>query len=171
MEMSKRKRERLDIGSNDQKKPKSSRTDERAATLHRKHEGPVGKELEDKDAAGVETKSIKGTHKAKNTKNQEDSDGHKAVIERAPLRNDTSQTVAASHEKLELRVAKLERRKGKKMKSGDHSNNAQVVSKHRKGSQQKGRLRSRNEKSFWKVSDAIGGQMLDLDPIFALNEE
>lgn len=183
MAMSKRKRERLDVGMNNgQKKPKPSRK-ERGATLTGKHEGLGGKKAEDKDTvavavdSGAELEPVKGTDKEKSTNTQEDSDGEKAVIQMAPLTNDTSQTMAqpenasASHERLEQRVAKLERRKGKRMKIGEHQKGTEEVSSQRKSSRRKGRMRSKNEKPFWRVSDATGGQMLDLDPIFTLNEE
>ena len=184
MVMSKRKRERLELGRNtDQKKHKPFQKDDRVATSHQKHEGPVGNEAEDKDTgavavdAEVESKPVKGTNKTKRKNNQEDSDGQKAALQTAPFTSDTPQTMAqpgnvsASPDKLESSLVKLERRKGRKTKTRGHPKNAEVVSNQREGNRQKGRMRSQKEKPFWKVSDAIGGQMLDLDPIFALNEE
>lgn len=184
MAMSKRKRERLDVGrKNNQKKPRSSREDDRIVISDGNRKGPTGRQTEDKDTpavaveAEVELKSVKGADKANRTKNQEDSEGKKTVIQKAPFKQDAPQTmvqpmnISASHGKPEPTVANLERTKGKKTKTGGHPQNAEEVSKKHKGSRQRRRKRSRNEKSFWEVSDAIGGKTLDLDPIFALNEE
>lgn len=182
--MSKRKRERPDIGrDNDQKKHKPSREGGRVTLLHGKTEGLEKKEVEDKGVvaiavdAGVKKESVKTVEKTKSRKNQKDSDSQKPSIKGAPSTSATPQNVAqpgnvsVSHEKPELTVSKLEKRKAKKTKAGEHPKNAGVPSNHHKDNRQKAKMGSQNERSSWKVSDPIGGQMLDLDPIFALNEE
>ena len=182
--MSKRKRERLDVGrKNDQKKSKPSREDDGTTTLHGIREDPAGKETQDKKApavsadAGIEFKPPQRADKAKRTTSYEDSDGQKVAIQTAPPANNAPQNraqlrnVSASHKNLGLKVTRMKRRKSKRTNTKEHSRNAEAVSNQCKGSRPKKTKRSLNEKLFWKVSDAIGGQMLDLDPIFAPSEE
>lgn len=188
MLMSKRKRDRLDVGrQNDQKKPKPSREETGITTLHKNRERPTGREADLKDVSAAvvdnqgELKSIRGAKKVKRTNVQENSEGQKAGIQTAPSTNDAPQSItqpgniSTSHDNVELKLVKTKtkkkKKKGKKMKTGEPPKNAEAVSDQRKGSQPKKRKRSQNTKSFWEVSDATGGQMLDLDPIFALNEE
>lgn len=182
--MSKRKRERLDVGrKNDQKKSKPSREDEGTTTLPEIREGPAEKEIQDKKApavaadAGIDPKTIQKADKAKRKTSYEDSDGQKVAIRRASPANNAPQNraqltnVSASHEKLGLKVTRMERGKGKRTRTKEYSINAEAVSNQRKGSRPRKTKRSPNEKLVWKVSDAIAGQMLDMDPIFALREE
>lgn len=181
--MSKRKRERLDLGRiDDQKKHKPSRKGERGATITKKHEGLVEQQAEHGENfavavdEGADLKPLKETDKSKRT-NIKDSDRQEAVMQNGLLTNGIPPTLALTknnlvvHEKLEQKAAKIKKKKNKKKKIGEHSKDIEVLSSQRKSSRQKRRTHSQKEKSLWRVSDAIGGQMLDLDPIFALNEE
>lgn len=82
--------------------------------------------------------------------------------------------------KMARRAAKIERRKLKRLQRESAavrkpSNGEKKVgadqTKERRSRKKSFKHRSNAKSSGWSVSDAIGGQMLDLEPIFALNEE
>ena len=185
MIMSKRKRERLDVGRhNDQKKPKPSGEVDGIPTPHGNREKTIGREMVDEDALASavdregEAKTIRRSKKAKRTNVQEESEGQNERIQTVPSSNDAPRNitqpgdVSTSCEKLELQVVRTKKKKVKKVKkTKEPPENAEEVPSQRTSSRRKKRKRSETEMSFWKVSDVVGGQMLDLDPIFALNEE
>ncbi|KAL9596363.1 MAG: hypothetical protein Q9219_005841 [cf. Caloplaca sp. 3 TL-2023] len=51
----------------------------------------------------------------------------------------------------------------------DHSTNSKAQAKHNSGEGET--VKKRDSSPAWDLSEAIGGQMLDLDPLFSLNEE
>lgn len=185
MIMSKRKREKLDVGRHiDKKKPKPSGEVDGIPTPHENREKARGREVDNEDTLDSavdregELKSIRRSTKAKRTNVQEDSESQNERIQTAPSTNDAPRNitqpgdVSTFCEKLELQVARKIKKKGKKMKKPKESpENAEEVPNQRTASRPKQRKRFETQKSSWKVSDAIGGQMLDLDPVFALNEE
>lgn len=81
--------------------------------------------------------------------------------------------------KIKRRAAKIERRKLKRQKqnsitairsaSGDDQKGPQI--KQHRSRKKVPKDHPTGDASGWRVSDAIGGQMLDLEPAFALNEE
>lgn len=81
--------------------------------------------------------------------------------------------------KLALRKAKIERRRTKKAQEGElkivtnDASKAQANSGQRKSKDKNKKRKTNSEENAhsWNISDPIGGQMMDLDPIFALNEE
>lgn len=77
--------------------------------------------------------------------------------------------VTAKHAR---RLAKREKRK----KTKEQANHAQSLEQGNVGKRQKAHRHKADQDSLtgtssWSVSDVIGGQMLDMDPVFALNEE
>lgn len=79
------------------------------------------------------------------------------------------------------RASKIEKKKNRKQHGKERMVNAQKSdgeprrSVDVQGSQQKSKKlkkeRKNHTKASWKVSEITGGRMLDLDPIFSLNEE
>lgn len=67
--------------------------------------------------------------------------------------------------------AKTESRKLKKKQEETLAGHSSGQRKHKQKKNRKLPEDRGGEISRWKVSDAVGGQMLDLDPIFSLNEE
>lgn len=182
--MSKRKRERLDLGRiNELKKLKPHKKHERGA---KKEEGPQGPEANDCDTVngavneGLEPKPAQKTDKPKRMKITLEHDT-KSAEQNILISNGTSQPLALAGvgsithgskdpRKLARKLAKGERRKDKKMETGEHPEDREVRLSYSRNGQQK-RSHAHNGTSLWRVSDPMGGQMLDLDPIFALNEE
>jgi hypothetical protein len=180
--MSKRKRDRLDSGRvNQEKKLKPSNNNERGAIFARDHDGLMANDQDivpgtvNKEAEAQPSGKPK---KSKRANSKEDNRG--ALMQNAVPTNATPPTMAIAGNKLTVnetkeaaesaqRLAKIERRKSKKIGAGEHA--PDVVPNQRKSSRHKRRDHSHDEKYFWRISDAMGGQMLDLDPIFALNEE
>lgn len=182
--MSKRKRERQDLGGiDDQKKHKRSKKDERSATMTKNPESLVEQQAGNRETVAVvgderaDLKPLKETDKSKRTNHMKDFDRQEAVTQNGLFTNGILPTLAlaknalAVHEEPEQRVAKMKKKRNKTKKIGEHSKDIEASSSQRKRSRQKRRTHFRSEKCLWGVSDAIGGQMLDLDPIFALNEE
>ena len=183
--MPKRKREQLDTGrTNDRKKSTHNRKNERGAvTLTEKHEGLKRQQEQDgviNTAAveeGAESTPFKHVDISQRLRMKLDSDRQKSVKRRARRTQSTSETLALAqrvsirHDKHEQKVARKERKNSKRRQTGESAKVTDEVSSHRKRSRPKQTTLSQRTKSLWRVSDAIGGQMLDLDPIFALNEE
>lgn len=177
--MSKRKREQLDVGrQNDPKKLKSSGAVDGIPTPHGHRVRTMGREVDDENTLASivekegESKSIRKSKKAKSTNVQTDSEGQKAGIRTASTNDAPRKDVSKSQEKRELRKARYEKRMLKRMKKSKRpSKNTGEVPNSRESSRVKNGERSQTKKPSWKVSDAIGGKMLDFDPIFALNEE
>jgi hypothetical protein len=185
--MSKRKRERLDLGRNNElKKLKPYKKHERGAKLVEKEERSLGPGVDDGGVVagaindGFESKPAKKTDKPERMKVKVDHDTN-ALQQNVLISDGTSQPLALARagsimhdnkgsRKLARRVAKMERRKNRKMETGEHPEDREVTLSYSTNGRQK-RWHAKIENSLWRVSDPMGGQMLDLDPIFALNEE
>lgn len=185
MIMSKRKRDRLDTGRTDEhKKSKSNRKNVRGATtLTEKHESSAGAQAQDGTLSaaaidkGDQTVPIKTSRKLKHTSTKNDSDDPSSNIQKAPPTESLAETLAVApnvsvvHEKPGQKVVKREKRGKIKNTRTKAREKAEAVPRQGKRNRQEGRTSSQNTRPLWQISDAIGGQMIDLDPIFALNEE
>lgn len=142
--------------------------------VKRKRDGPEAGE-------DVKYKKLRATQVEDNTENAFNKEAKKngatgLVAEKnvAILQSDKASA------KMVRRAAKIERRKMKRLqkestavgKLADGKENIGADhTKERRARKKSFKHRSNTKSSGWSVSDAIGGQMLDLEPIFALNEE
>lgn len=133
--------------------------------MTRKRKGP---ELEN----GSRPKKLK-THETDNGKLISNQSRANAVQPRRNRQFNKAMDDRAKH-KAALRLAKIERRKVRKENEKKLIAEAQKFDEETagaQGSQKESKKIKKEREMSWKVSEIAGGRMLDLDPIFARNEE
>ena len=190
--MAKRKRERCDIESADGAKPKRVKEqseDPSKAIKHQNSTDVVSKVPEDaRSALNAEDPTVplkqqeprldrRGRKKAVDLKAEEKGGLHTGhSVAKAPKSTQSAADVDPSNKAFRRQEAKRKRREISRLEdeSGLKYNTEKTVNEVLDQSSlgRKARKKGHKDKSSaWKVSEAAGGQMLDLDPLFSQNEE